>query len=289
MGKQNRRSGTRQADVCLALICAIAGLTCSTGAKAGNEMSFQDWLVENSSRHGFQVLEKAPTRAPGFIEGNLAIQFDKRLRLVEANFQFSRALNQYCLNFKEKVASSEYRLVGLATSTSYGNKTYFSCSLDNEILVAARMQIPQGENGKKYKSMSYIAWLLQAPEELRNSTEYLQVFKAAGYKTKAEIDERERQKTAAAAAAAEQQRVTQQNAERTEAARLAAERPKKSLVGARICNEQRGYQWIGFTEAFSRDTGKIQIRVIGTSNGVTPGGWAPEIIWDFPDNWRLCE
>lgn len=289
MGRQIRRSGIRQPDAFLALLCAIVGLASSKVAMASNEASFQDWLAENSSRLGFQVLEKAPVRPPGVVEGDLAIKFGKRMSLSEAGSQFQRALTEYCGNFGKQVASSEYRFVGLATGFPNGNKTNFTCSLDGEILVAAGMQVPQGEDGKRYRSSSYTAWLLQAPENLRSSAEYLQVLKAAGYKTKAEIDERERQKAIAATAAAEQQRVANQNAERAEAARLAAERPKKSLVGARICNEQHGYQLIGFTEAFSRDTGKIQVRVVGTSSGVTPGGWTPGIIWDYPDNWRLCE
>jgi hypothetical protein len=73
------------------------------------------------------------------------------------------------------------------------------------------------------------------------------------------------------------------------AARLSAERPKKILVGARICNSHAGYNWVGYTEAYSHETSKIQVRVAGTTDRFTPGGWQPQIIWDNPDNWALCE
>lgn len=51
--------------------------------------------------------------------------------------------------------------------------------------------------------------------------------------------------------------------------------------------------FIGYTEAVSPDLDRIQIRVVAQTFGppkhqpVPDHG--PEIIWDAPINWRLCE
>jgi hypothetical protein len=66
-------------------------------------------------------------------------------------------------------------------------------------------------------------------------------------------------------------------------------RPRKVLVGTRLCHAENGFEYYGFTEAYSAQTGKIQIRVAGTTDGFTPSGFQPGIIWDHPDRWAYCD
>lgn len=70
-------------------------------------------------------------------------------------------------------------------------------------------------------------------------------------------------------------------------------RDDKSKIGARICQENGGIRYVGFTEGVSADTGKIQIRIadamVGGNPRMRPGGFQPSIIWDTPDDWELCE
>jgi hypothetical protein len=54
-----------------------------------------------------------------------------------------------------------------------------------------------------------------------------------------------------------------------------------------VCLEKEGLTYYGFTEQYSTQTDKIQIRVTGTSNRML--AYTPEIIWDRVDNWALCE
>lgn len=88
-------------------------------------------------------------------------------------------------------------------------------------------------------------------------------------------------------------------AERAQAAAFARQRdeqakaPLKQQIGARLCKTQDAWQFIGFTEAVSPDTGKIKIRIVdqlrvGTS-GVRAGGFQEQITWEHPDQWSLCE
>lgn len=73
--------------------------------------------------------------------------------------------------------------------------------------------------------------------------------------------------------------------------------PRMKKIGAKICrqvsNGYDGFTEIGYVENISDQ--KLQIRVshiVLTSRpsaGVTPRGWHPSIIWDYPNNWRLCE
>lgn len=70
-------------------------------------------------------------------------------------------------------------------------------------------------------------------------------------------------------------------------------RDDKSKIGARICQDNGGVRYVGFTEGVSDDTGKIQIRIadamVGGNPRMRPGGFQPSIIWDTPDAWELCE
>lgn len=69
-------------------------------------------------------------------------------------------------------------------------------------------------------------------------------------------------------------------------------------IGAQICKRgtvQVGYEQmevvsVGFVEGITDD--KVQIRVsrayFASNPSLSPGGFSPSIIWDYPMNWDLC-
>lgn len=72
-----------------------------------------------------------------------------------------------------------------------------------------------------------------------------------------------------------------------------ADRPMKTMIGAKLCRENGGFVETAFTEAVNPYGNKVQLRIVDNSHRgegrLRPGGWQPSIIWDFPENWRLCE
>ena len=81
-----------------------------------------------------------------------------------------------------------------------------------------------------------------------------------------------------------------------EAAALASEnirtRNAKKKIGATLCSRGQDNDYVGYTEANSPDSNKIQIRI---SHAYYKGSttlrkdFTPNIVWDDPDNWMLCE
>lgn len=67
----------------------------------------------------------------------------------------------------------------------------------------------------------------------------------------------------------------------------------KREIGTKICREQNSVYFLGFVEAISPNSNKIQIRVANASYKPdfmwTIGGFSPHIIWDDPGNWQVCE
>lgn len=71
------------------------------------------------------------------------------------------------------------------------------------------------------------------------------------------------------------------------AAKLAMELPYMRKRGAQVCQSQGRATLMGYVEDFSEE--KLQIRVADCSYG--PGlrcNFRAEILWDYPDNWHLC-
>lgn len=72
-----------------------------------------------------------------------------------------------------------------------------------------------------------------------------------------------------------------------------ARAPLKRQIGARLCKIQGDWEFVGFTEAVSPDSGKIKVRIVdqlrvGASN-LRAGGFQERITWEHPDQWTLCE
>jgi hypothetical protein len=87
------------------------------------------------------------------------------------------------------------------------------------------------------------------------------------------------------------------NEERARQNKLAAMQrnlPKRS-IGARICVDRAldigVVTYVGYVENVAAE--KVQIRVnqafFRSSPSLSPGGFQPMIVWDYPDDWRLCE
>ncbi len=86
--------------------------------------------------------------------------------------------------------------------------------------------------------------------------------------------------------------------QRTDAIAVEADQTRslKYEIGASICKTQNDMLLQGFTEGRSPDSNKIQIRIWRASppeNGrptrISPPGFKEQIIWDDPDNWKLCQ
>jgi hypothetical protein len=72
-----------------------------------------------------------------------------------------------------------------------------------------------------------------------------------------------------------------------------ARAPLKRQIGARLCKSQGEWEFVGFTEAVSPDSGKVKIRIVdqvrvGTSN-LRADGFREQTTWEHPDRWTLCE
>lgn len=63
-----------------------------------------------------------------------------------------------------------------------------------------------------------------------------------------------------------------------------------TMVGTQICQAGRGYTYfLGYVDQYQN--GKIKILVNGAysrGNNYMLGGFTPRVIWDYPQNWRLC-
>lgn len=95
----------------------------------------------------------------------------------------------------------------------------------------------------------------------------------------------------------EQQEYARDAIKQAQAARTALlERRQQQLpmvrkVGARICQLQGHILYIGFVESFTDE--KLQIRVadavVNENHNAHLGDFTPNVIWDSPLNWDLCE
>jgi len=67
--------------------------------------------------------------------------------------------------------------------------------------------------------------------------------------------------------------------------------PLVRKIGAHICKEQGAIVYAGYVEQIADD--KVQIRVASAAmkqnRQASPAGFQPNIIWDSPSNWDLCE
>jgi hypothetical protein len=111
---------------------------------------------------------------------------------------------------------------------------------------------------------------------------YINKLRTLGYKT---IDDTQREKHASEILAAQRQR----EGALQESQRLAA-LPYLRKVGAKVCREQSGNTFVGFVENFTDE--KLQIRMtnafVTSVPSFRPTGFTPGIIWDYPNEWKLC-
>jgi hypothetical protein len=67
--------------------------------------------------------------------------------------------------------------------------------------------------------------------------------------------------------------------------------PLMTKQGAKLCQVQGQIRYVGFVETVTDD--KVQIRVVegmfNDNNGYALANFKPQIIWDSPLNWDLCE
>ena len=130
-----------------------------------------------------------------------------------------------------------------------------------------------------------------APKGNLNDVSYLNSLKVAGYKTPYELQLHkvwnEKVKKL--------KKKNKEEKDKYEQERKEEELPKKRTVGEKICQEKkvRGaiFVFSGYVERVEGNN--VQIRVVRSSlkrnSIVTLGGFQPNIIWDSPENWDLCD
>ncbi|TCS98473.1 hypothetical protein EDC25_10853 [Pseudofulvimonas gallinarii] len=86
------------------------------------------------------------------------------------------------------------------------------------------------------------------------------------------------------------EQVEQERLER-ERVRLDVELPLLTSRGTRICKVVAPYTFTGYVDDVSEDRARIRILVnsVADAHGIVPGSPSPEVIWDRPSNWRVCE
>lgn len=167
-----------------------------------------------------------------------------------------------------------------------GRSNWGACESNDRDLFAVSITVLPLGNQRETKFLVNIA---EAKANQWNAAPYRAALNTLG-RYSAEERRRADQLQAPEIARQNDARVAREKIEAAErAAAFAEARPPKLLIGARLCHNDGAYTWVGFTERYSAETQKIQIRVVGTTFQFQPAGWSPQIIWDNPDNWRLCE
>lgn len=89
----------------------------------------------------------------------------------------------------------------------------------------------------------------------------------------------------------ELRRLTEQARKKARLERYKKEKPFIRSLGSKICKDIKRTRYVGYTEKVT-DT-RIQVRVayaeIIGSKYLSPGNFRPQIIWDYPFNWFLCD
>lgn len=254
------------------LATALAlGLGAAQPASAQGSTAFQEWVAARQATLGFKIANPASGPEARFAHGEITFSFDESVRGTVASSAIQSAVTEYCLVAGGSVVSTTK---GWACGSN-GSEWLLLESLKpiRSGVATGILRSMRGSGGtmddllSDRKASNFNAWLLEAPSERREHPGFRQA-----------MTQRGRVSVPALQADAKKQQ-----------ARIEAELPRKLLVGTRICKKQGAYDWLGFTEAYSSDTGKIQVRVAGTTNGFRPGGWQPEVIWEYPDQWRVCE
>jgi len=148
-----------------------------------------------------------------------------------------------------------------------------------------------------YDHVLFLAQIFEAPRSCANGTQvrvveptgdanapmYVAKLRQLGFRTQAELAG-DRANAAMLAKERARQRVL-------DADRRAAMVPRLRQRGTRVCHVEGTQTTVGYVED-STET-KLQIRMIGTyltqHPAVQIGGSQPQIFWDFPARWDLCE
>jgi len=139
-------------------------------------------------------------------------------------------------------------------------------------------------NSRKCTSIQTAEVVVIEPTGSRTAENYIRALRSAGYATTDEI----KQRNQVAETIRNQIRIENERTKERDAVLM-------KNIGTRICQNDRSSRidltYIGFVERV--EDSKIQIRIvqaqIGKMPGMQPGGFQPSIIWDYPDNWYVCE
>lgn len=247
--------------------------------------AFQQWLQAHGRQFGLQLVKPAESFAPGFGSGDMEIKFSKKMGALDAADVLKAAVAEFCgpamvMNGLRPACSSngtEWLVVERPDpiTSDLGHAIWKSISGN-----AAKPDSARRLAGKP--ATSFRVGLLEAPLGEQNDPRFRPLAISRGSLTQSEWAERDARWRRGDA------EKRQADAARAEAARLKAERPRKVLAGSRVCQVRDDVTWLGFTEAYSKDTDRIQIRIVGAKSTYRFED-RQDMTWDSPDNWRLCE
>jgi hypothetical protein len=198
---------------------------------------------------------------------------------VDVSGQFRSNENHWCEPFanKSSIGITRQKFTDLCAKMGgefHGDFCIQSLEQD-EVLFAAKIR------PKKPCEFGTEVLAIEPIGDLKGAA-YINKLRTMGYKT---VEDNLREKRAAEVILAQRQR----DSALQDSQRLAA-LPFLRKVGAKVCREQGGNTFVGFVENFTDE--KLQIRL--TNAFVTsvptyrPGGFTPGIIWDYPNEWKLC-
>ena len=205
---------------------------------------------------------------------------------VDSSGQFKSANNFWCepLAYKSSIAINTKKFADIC-STRGGVFIGDFCikSVENdEVLFMAKIRVLKTcDFGTEVQVIE--------PTGSIKAIAYVEKLRSLGYKT---IEDREKlkldrvkQKGVADAVLLQRQRDNE-----FEFNRRTALLPQMRKIGAKVCKNQDGNTYVGYVENISDE--KLQIRVnnayVTRVPAYSPANFKPEIIWDYPMMWDLC-
>lgn len=272
----------------LTALCAI-GVAIAGGAPT---TAFQQWLQSHGTQFGLKLTEPSEGFAPGFASGEMEVKFGEKMSEGHAAEILQAAVAAFCgsamaLKSDLRPSCSENGVDWLVLEMPDAVTSDFRRAVWSSIKGTAG----KPDFGRQETAKSFRVRLIEAPRGEQNDPRFRAIAKANGSFSPNELAERETVRREAEAKARQADAERAEEARRraaVEAARLKAERPRKVLAGTRVCQMRNDVTWLGFTEAYSKDTDRIQIRIVGAKSTYRFED-RHDVTWDSPDNWRLCE
>lgn len=162
------------------------------------------------------------------------------------------------------------------------------CVKSNSDTPLFKMHIAHSNMQCSTGTSSYAEVIAPINDTNTNDSKWIALAKNNGFETAAEIETAEKQRQTALEA---QKIVKKQQALREQQRKEADRIQMLSTRGLRICQKAKySYQgkYTGFVEDFTDKKIKVHVAHLG-GDGWTASGFKESTIWDYPDNWYVCD